>query len=95
MMTYDEVRSQSRCDIALMSVYSFMAMRPSFFIWKIENEPMEKVFCVRVFYQNGRTGIRQIHSFNFYRSREAEEADRFINTLCDEFHVSATGDPVF
>lgn len=95
MMTYDEVRSQSRCDIALMNVYSFMAMRPSYFIWKVENEPMEKVFCVRVFYQNSRTGNKQIHSYNFYRSTEAEEADRFINTICDEFHTTLTGDPVF
>lgn len=95
MMSYDEVRKQSRSDIALMNVYSYLALHPFTVIQKIENEPMEKVFCIRVFYKDCRSGKSPIVSFNFYRSTEAQEADIFINTLCDEFHISATGDPVF
>lgn len=95
MMSYDEVRKQPRSDIALMSVYSYMALHPFTVIQKIENEPMEKVFCIRVFYRDCRSGKSPIVSFNFYRSTEAQEADRFINAIRDEFRISATGDPVF
>lgn len=95
MMSYDEVRKQPRADVALMNVFSYMAMHPFTVIQKIENEPMEKVFCIRVFYRDCRSGKSPIVSFNFYRSTEAQEADTFINTLCDVFHISATGDPVF
>ncbi len=95
MMNFDEVRKQSRADVALMNVFSYMAMHPFTVIQKVQNEPIEKVFCVRVFYKDCRSGKSPVVSFNFYRSTEAQEADRFINTLCDEFHISATGDPVF
>ena len=95
MMSYDEVRKQPRADVALMNVYSYMALHPFTVIQKIENEPMEKVFCIRVFYRDCRSGKSPIVSFNFYRSTEAQEADRFINAICDEFRISATGDPVF
>lgn len=94
-MNFDEVRKQSRADVALMNVFSYMAMHPFTVIQKVQNEPIEKVFCVRVFYKDCRSGKSPVVSFNFYRSTEAQEADRFINTLCDEFHISATGDPVF
>ena len=95
MMSYDEVRKQPRADVALMNVYSYMALHPFTVIQKIENEPMEKVFCVRVFYKDCRSGKSPIVSFNFYRSTEAQEAHDFINKVADTFHATISGDLIF
>lgn len=94
-MTFEEVRNLPRDEQALLSVYSYMAVHPKMILQKVENEPKERTFCVRCFFINAVNGQRNIITFNFFRNLEAQEADRFINSLCDEFQISATGDPVF
>lgn len=95
MINFYEFSKQSRCDISLSGVYSFMVQHPYMKIQKVVNEQKEKNFVVRVHYIDPRRDKVIIHTFNFYRSTEAQEAHDFINKVADTFHATISGDLIF
>ncbi len=95
MINFYEFSKQSRCDTSLCGVYSYMIHNPYTVIKKVVNEPKERHFVVRVHFYDTKRDKPNIISYGFYRRTESQEANDFINCLCDTFHVSPSGDPVF
>lgn len=92
---FEYLGSKTRDEIALDNVFSFMALHRRTIITRVECERQENIYRVLVHHKNTVSDRTAYISISFYRNAEEREADRFINTVCDTFHVSPTGDPIF
>ena len=94
MIDFNTVRNMPRSEQALLSVYSYLSLRPKVRLIKIECEPIDHTICVRVFYTNTKTEKPTVHSYNFFRNYETDLAEGFANQLCREFDIELTNSPV-
>lgn len=91
----DYKNEKSRYEIALDCVFSFLALHRRTIITHIECERQVSVYRVMVHYMSTVTNKKHYIGITFYRNAEEQEAERFINAVCDTFQVTLTGDPIF
>lgn len=89
------LEGKSRDEIAIDNIFSFMALHRRTIITRIECERQENIYRVLVHHKNTVSDRCAYISISFYRNLEEREADHFINEICDTFHVTLTGDPIF
>lgn len=80
------LEDKSRDEIAPDSIFSFMALHRRTIITRVEIERQENIYRVLVHHKNTVSDRTAYISISFYRNAEEQEADRFINTVCDTFH---------
>lgn len=90
----DYKNEKSRDEIAIDNVFSFMALHRRTIITHIECERQESVYRVLIHYMSTVTNKKHYIGITFYRNAEENEAKHFINTICETFCVTLSGDPI-
>ena len=92
---FEYLEGKSRDELALDNVFSFMALHRRTIITHVECERQENNYRVLIHHKNTVTNKNAYIFISFFRNAEEKEADNFIKTVCNTFHVTFSGDPIF